>query len=390
MRRTILLLATCCLLWACGTAQRAVDPGISPGEILWQHPIGAELWAPLELEDGTLYFGDDSGTFHALDTATRETRWRFAAAGRIRSAAAIVDDTVLFASDDGFLYALGVEGGDERWRFDLGSAELERRLPATTPPFDYDYLHSSPTTRDGVVYIGSADGNLYAVDLETGAELWRFTTADRIRSTPAVAGDTVYVGSWDGRLYAVDAATGEQVWSFDTGGRIQSSPAVAAGRIIVGSRAAKLFALNAETGEPEWTYPHEDGSWVESSPVVRGDVVYIGSSDALKLFALDAGSGEEQWQFETGGWSWSTPLVTADTVFIGSISAYPYYFEGVDLEAGFQAVDRQTGDELWRMTPAAIDGYVTGGVFSTPRAWAGVVYVAALDGVIYAIGESRP
>ena len=223
--------------------------------------------------------------------------------------------------------------------------------------------------------------------MRSGAELWRFATADRIRSTPAVAGDTVYVGSWDGHLYAVDAATGVETWSFDTGGRVQNSPAVASGRVIVGSRAAKLFALSAETGELEWIYVHEDGSWVESSPVVRGDVVYVGSSDALKLFALDAESGEQRWQLETGGWSWSTPRVTDDTVFIGSISAYPYYFEGVDLEAGFLAVDRQTGRERWRMTPEAITGYITGGVFSTPQISGGVVYLAALDGVIYAIGE---
>ncbi len=388
MRRTTQILAGCCLLWSCGAAvQQTADLETSPGRIIWTLQTGAELWAPLESQDGVLYFGNDAGTFQALDTATRAPRWRFQAAGRIRSAAEIAERAVLFASDDGFLYALERGSGEELWRFDLGSSGMHRRLPAPGPPYDYDYLQSSPTVDRGVVYIGSADGHLYAIELETGRERWRFATADRIRSTPAVADGTVYFGSWDGHLYAVDTATGEQVWRFDTGGRVQSSPAVAAGRVIVGSRAAKLFGLRAATGELDWTHVHEDGSWVESSPVVREDVIYVGSSDALKLLALDPGSGEERWHFDTGGWSWGTPLVTDDAVYIGSISAYPYYFEGVDLEAGFHAVDRQTGREHWRIVPEAIDGYVTGGVFSSPRILDGVVYVAALDGVIYAIKE---
>jgi outer membrane protein assembly factor BamB len=387
VKRAVSLVALCCLSWNCGPAPESAELAASPGSVIWTYQTEGELWAPLELEGGLLYFGNDRGTFLALDTATREPRWNFVTGGPIRSAAEVAGGVVLFASDDGFLYALGRESGDEPWRFDLGSAGMERRLPATGPPYEYDYLHSSPAVDRGVVYIGSADGNLYAVELETGQERWRFTTSDRIRSTPTVANGTVYVGSWDGHLYAVDAATGQEVWRFDTGGRVQGSPAVAAGRVIVGSRAAKLFGLNAESGELEWTHVHEDGSWVESSPVVRGDVVYVGSSDALKLFAFDAISGQERWQFETGGWSWSTPVVTDDTVYIGGISAYPYYFEGVDLLAGFHAVDRQTGQERWRMMPGAIDGYVTGGVFASPRISDGIVYVAGLDGLIYAIKQ---
>ena len=55
--------------------------------------------------------------------------------------------------------------------------------------------------------------------------------------------------------------------------------------------------------------------------------------------------------------------------------------------AGFFAVDRQTGEERWRMTPEAVEGYVTGGVFAAPAIDAGIVYVASLDGRIHAIRE---
>ena len=85
--------------------------------------------------------------------------------------------------------------------------------------------------------------------------------------------------------------------------------------------------------------------------------------------------------------SWGSPLVPDDRVYIGGVSAYPYYFEGVDLEAGFYAVSRETGALDWRMTPEAIEGYVTGGVFSTPVLADRVVYVGALDAHLYALAK---
>jgi outer membrane protein assembly factor BamB len=387
MRFVIFALAGCCLLQGCQGPPETAAVEVAPGSVLWTYHAGAELWGPLELEDGVLYFGDDNGTFRALETMTRELRWQFATDGRIRSAAELAGGSVLFASDDGFLYALDRESGSERWRFHLGSSGIERRLPATDPPYAYDYLHSSPVADEGIVYVGSADGHLYAVDLESGQQRWRFATGEKVRSSPTVTDGVVHFGSWDGHVYALDSGTGEEIWRFDSGGPVQGSPAVTSGLVIVGSRSARVFGLDEETGDVVWTHVHEDGSWVESSPVVVGDVVYIGSSDALKLFALEVATGAKLWHFETGGWSWGTPVTSEDTVYIGGISAYPYYFEGVDLEAGFYAVDRRTGQERWRMEPEALIGYITGGVFSPPRIAAGVVYVASVGGQLYALKD---
>lgn len=384
MNRAISSLALSCLLLGNGPPAPAPGRDTVAGSVLWTYDVGAQIWTPLALEAGVLFFGDDEGTLHALDIAKRQLRWRFATAGRIRSAATVDGRSIFFASDDGFLYAVDRQTGKERWKLDLGSSELERRLPASFPPYVYDYLHSSPTVENGTVYVGSADKKLYAVDAETGRVRWSFAAQGSIRSSPAVSDGTVYFGSWDGNVYAVSAESGEQVWSYGTGAPIQGSPAVAGGRVIVGSRSARVLALDAASGDLEWTYVHAYGSWVESSPVVEGGIVYIGSSDALSLFALDARSGAEVWRFKTGGWSWGTPVVTDEVVYIGSISASPYYSP---LVAGFFAVDRQTGEERWRMTPEAVVGYVTGGVFAAPAIDAGIVYVASLDGRIHAIRE---
>src|SRR5919198_296270 len=85
---------------------------------------------------------------------------------------------------------------------------------------------SSPTVADKAVYFGSDDGDFYAVDAQTGKEIWKFRTGGVIYSSPAVAGGSVYFGSHDGHLYAVDINTGKERWKFKTGYRVYSSPAV--------------------------------------------------------------------------------------------------------------------------------------------------------------------
>jgi eukaryotic-like serine/threonine-protein kinase len=357
------------------------------GEVVWKFKIGSQFWGPLKYDQGILYFGCDDMNFYAFNPAIQQIKWKFKTGGIIRSAPDISGGLAVFASDDGFLYALDVNSGNELWRFSLQSSAIARRLPAPDPPYEYDYLQSSPVYHNGVIYIGSANGMLYAIDHKSGKELWHFKTNQRIRSTPAVYKNNIYFGSWDGNVYAVSIKSGREIWQFDCGGIIQSSPAVGAGNIFIGSRSAKIFALNAETGEQKWVFNHKDGSWVESSPVFDKGIVYIGSSDALKLWAFDATTGEIIWVFKTGGWSWGKPAIANGVVYIGSISAYPYYFEGVDLKAGFYAVDEVTGKKLWNITPDTVKGYITGGVFSKAEVADGIIYIGSIDGYLYAVKE---
>ena len=75
---------------------------------------------------------------------------------------------------------------------------------------------SSPVVANGVVYVGSIDGNLYALNAGTGALLWKYTTGSAVDSSPAVANGVVYVGSDDNNLYALNASTGALLWKYMT------------------------------------------------------------------------------------------------------------------------------------------------------------------------------
>jgi len=101
---------------------------------------------------------------------------------------------------------------------------------------------SSPAVANGVVSVGSFDGNVYALNASTGAELWSYATGSWVYSSTAVANGVVYVGS-DANVSALNASTGTLLWSYGTGGYVWSSPAVANGVVYVASGDGNVYAF---------------------------------------------------------------------------------------------------------------------------------------------------
>ena len=77
---------------------------------------------------------------------------------------------------------------------------------------------SSPSKYLNLVFVGSADGNIYCLDANTSKEVWRFKTKHQVSSSPVVYKDSVYCGSADRNLYCLDYRTGRLKWKFATGG----------------------------------------------------------------------------------------------------------------------------------------------------------------------------
>ena len=161
---------------------------------------------------------------------------------------------------------------------------------------------SSPAVVEGVVYVGSFDGRLYAFNANGCAPatlcqpLWSGATGNDITSSPAVVKGTVFIGSADHKLYAFAAkgcgkSTCAPLWKGATGGAIlDSSPVVVNGVVYVGDFDNKLYAFNASgcgasVCNPLWTAM--TGDHITSSPAVDNGVVYIGSQDG-NLYAFNA------------------------------------------------------------------------------------------------------
>ncbi len=174
-------------------------------------------------------------------------RWSYATRGEVGSSPAVADGVVYVGSGDNNVYALNASTGAYLWQYTTGAG-----------------VYSSPTVAYGAVYVGSYDGNVYALNASTGALLWQYTTGDQVDSSPAVANRVVYIGSFDGNVYGLNASTGVELWRFTTGGGVASSPAVANGVVFVGSGDDNVYALNASTGAKLWQFT--TGYVVESSP----------------------------------------------------------------------------------------------------------------------------
>jgi len=228
------------------------------------------------------------------------------------------------------------------------------------------------------VVFGAGDGYVYSVDAATGHVGWRSRTEGRVRGTPAVADGAVFVGSFDGRVYAFDLATGKNRWRFDTDGAslnsgnygfdrrsIQSSPAVSNGVVFIGARDGFVYAVSAADGKLRWRYNHEI-SWINSSPAIADGVAYDGSSDAHFVQALDAQTGRELWRTNVGTTVWSSPSVAGDQLFFG------------DGNGRVRIVERRTGHELATFATAA-------GVFSSPVIAGDLLFVGGADGGVYAL-----
>jgi outer membrane protein assembly factor BamB len=289
-----------------------------------------------------------SGTPDNIAPVSNSLLWKFNVA--VTSSAAVVGGIVYYASQNSYVYALDAYTGACYWLFNLGSGTL-----------------SSPAVVNGVVYIGSDDG-VYAINAYTGAKIWQSSPDISTLSSPAVSGEMVYVGSFVERsVYAFRVSDGKQVWEFNAGDHVNSSPAVADNVVYICSDDGYLYALNAATGALIWKFfciENYSGT-VSSSPVVANGVVYVTSSEG-NLFAIDASTGNKIWSH-----------LTAD---LGSFTSSPVYCNGIvytSTVSGVYALKASNGEERWHSTPFFAQ--------ASPAVVAGVIYVGASDGNIYAL-----
>jgi len=291
--------------------------------------------------NGKVYIGSDDHNVYALDSRTGHVVWRYLTGDTVQSSPAVVNGVVYVSSHDQKLYALDACTGAKLWSFTALS------------PFGV----SSPTVANGVVYVGALwrDDSVYALNARTGEKLWSFTTGGDVAASAAVVNGVVYIGSLDGNLYALDALTGVLRWSYTGGGWIYGSPTVADGVLYFGAGDGKVYALNADTGAELWTYV--TGAQVETTPAVANGVVYVGSSDH-NLYALKASTGALLWKYWPASGGPSSPTVANGVVYSGS-------FEG-DL----YAFDARTGNLLGVYA-------IPETVYSSPTVVDGVVYVGS-------------
>ena len=258
---------------------------------------------------------------------------------------------------------------------------------------------SSPVIENKTIYFGGDDGNVYALDAETGRQVWKMKTRGPVPATPAVASGVVYVGSYDGNFYALDSVNGALKWKFATEGERRfeakgmhgfqpknqtiadpydiflSSPVVAEGAVYFGSGDGNIYALDAATGDLKWKF--KTGDVVHASPAFANGIVFVGSWDSY-FYAVDAKSGKQKWRFHGG----EDPLIHNQVGFQSS----PAVMDGVVYtgcrDAQLHALDAATGSEKWHF-----DNQLSW-VITSPAVIQGKVFFATSDSSLYHVAEA--
>ncbi len=294
-----------------------------------------------------------TGCFDMISPAQGKLHWSFPAEGPIDSSPAVYKGVVYAGSDDTYMYAVDERNGSMLWHTKLG-----------------DKIKSSAAVVGGVLYVGCEDKSLYALDARSGKILWSFPTGDRVSSSPLVADGVVFVGSWDGNLYAVDAKTGTLKWKYSTGSlsdsRVTSSPAQGPDSILVTSHSGTLSCLNTSNGALRWQF--KTGGKIFASPLVMGGLVYFGSWDKI-FYAVELETGKLKWKY-SGAESYSVSAAgNGSRVFV----------ENDDLK--MYCLDALTGKLFWKTPMNSPTPFLS----SAPAIGGNMLYVGSPDAHVYAI-----
>src|SRR5215469_5206909 len=230
--------------------------GLVPGSALTAQPASVAVsanWPKFHYNDAGSGYNPREHTLSTGNVARLTAKWALNTGGAIESSTAVVNGVVYIGSDDGDVYAVEAATGAKIWAHHVGGS-----------------VASAPAVARGVVYVGSTSGTMYALSAATGAKLWGHALGAAIVSSPAVAGGTVYVGPENDNFYALSPATGAVRWRHALDSFITSSPAVVRGVVYICSASGQVYALSAATGAKLWAYNAGLANYVVSSPAVAG------------------------------------------------------------------------------------------------------------------------
>ena len=218
-----------------------------------------------------------------------------------------------------------------------------------------------PVVADNILYTGSGDGVLYAVDLQTRQKIWSAGGFSALENSGAVAGDMLVIGGYDGRLRTLDRHTGELLWSFNTVSPVQASPLIVEDRVYVATDHA-LYALDLQSGQLQWQAPTGTEGGYMGAPAYEDGIIY--TTGGKSLLAVDSTNGKEVWQI-AGNDTFTALAVAEELIYVGNF------------DRSFYAFDQETGVQKWKFP-----GH---GIFWAGPAVDGDVVYAGNDDLVYAL-----
>ncbi len=242
---------------------------------------------------------------------------------------------VYVMDSDHQLSSIDLQDGDKKWQVFVGPKSVDDEGVGGGVAVDEDRL-----------YITNGNGEILSLTADQGAEVWRTVLPAPARSAPTVLDGRAYIILIDGQVVAVDQETGKMLWSYRgvaDGSRLRGAPSPAANAdlVVAPFSSGDLTALRPENGSVAWT-DHLSPSLrlgglstladIRALPIVTSGIV-LALSYADRMVAIDMNTGTRLWQKEVGGAD--TPWVAGDTVYV------------LTKTAQLSAMDVKTGSVHW-------------------------------------------
>ncbi|MEC8944808.1 MAG: PQQ-binding-like beta-propeller repeat protein [Chloroflexota bacterium] len=247
--------------------------------------------------------------------------------------------------NEGFIYIGGFDGAV--YKINPDSLVGSREDSPCTVLFDPNYQEESdpfiggPSIKDDILLINSESGLLYAIDINSGAELWPtpFQADSRTWNAPTISGNTVYIGTLSGKIYSLDFnRSGFSInddWNFKASAGI-GSITLDQDVMFITSFNNKIYAINRNNAEPIWQEPFEGENWFWAAPVLFEDRLFAPSLDH-KFYILDKNSGRSVAEpIETGGAIRGSAAITGNLIFFANEEGETWWIDATNLtyEAG--------------------------------------------------------
>jgi outer membrane protein assembly factor BamB len=272
-----------------------------------------------------------------------------------------------------------------------------------------DGIEGTAAITGGTVFIGSFDKHLYALDLKTGKEKWKYG-AGPIKATPGYRDGVVYAGDEDGTLHAVDAATGKRRWTFEGGSDVVSGISFAGTDILFGTEGSDLVCVSKD-GKKRWTFNVPGGPVYATAAVVEGSTFLAGCD--VKMHVIDTKTGMEARSIDLAGQVGATTALAGDLLYVGTMTneiqavnwkkgTVVWTYRPEKRAQSFQssvaltdalviagskdrrvhAVNRKTGEPVWTFT-------TENRVDSSPVVVGKRVYIGSLDSKLYVLDRDK-
>ncbi len=308
-----------------------VNKKFSDVSVIWEFQDDSDLGTGLALYKNTAITANTNGEIYALNVNNGRQKWKFKTGGKIYSTPVVRGEFVVTGSSDSYIYCLNAKSGNLVWKYKTGKAVL-----------------GTAVIQNNIAYIGSSDGAFRAINMQDGSLKWEFTQVKGFVVTkPLYYQDKIYFGSWGSEFYALDANTGEQVWKWSNGSTNRMfSPAAcypvgAHGKIFIVAPDRYMTALDAHTGNQIWRHTIKDNRMRESMGIsLDSSLVYAKTMDG-KVFGVAALSSDFNITWES---SLQLPYELAPTAIIENNGLV-----FIPSHAGLvSALNRKNGEVIWQ------------------------------------------